>query len=63
MKIKQLKNVLYSTTGNIQFAIVYDSKTHKDLENGCSIDYAVKHYGDRELIRIKAFENQLILYI
>ena len=63
MKIKELKDVLKSARGYIQLAIVFDSKEHKDIEGGCSIDYAVAHYGDRELIRIEAYENQLVLYV
>ena len=63
MKIKELKTVLHSTTGNIQFAILYDSGLNKDIEQGCSIDYIIHNYGDRELKRIEAFENQLILTV
>ena len=63
MKLKDLEKVLYSTRGNVQFAIVYDQQKNTDLVAGCSIDYAVKEYGDRELKRIEAFENQLLLTI
>ena len=63
MKLRDLKNILYSTTGNVQFAIVYDPDTHTDLENGCSIDYAVKTYGDKEIERIEAYEHKLVLTI
>ena len=59
MKLKELKSVLCSNRGSVQFAIVYDSKTNTDIENGCSIDYAVQTHGDKEVIRIEAFENQL----
>ena len=41
MKLKELKSILRSNRGSVQFAIVYDSKTNTDIENGCSIDYAV----------------------
>ena len=61
MLLKDLKSVLCSRTGSIQFAIVYDSKTNTDIENGCSVEYAVKTHGEREVIRIEAFENQLLI--
>lgn len=63
MKLKDLKSVLYSTRGYIQFAIVYDRVNNTDLENGCSIEYAVKKYGDRTVYHIEAFENQLIITV
>jgi len=63
LKIKDLRKVLFSNKGAVQFAIVYDSNKHADLENGCTIDYVVAQYGERELKRIEAFENQLILTI
>lgn len=63
MKLKDLSNVLYSTRGNIQFAIVYDQEKNADIASGCSIDYAVEKYGERELKQIEAFENQLVIII
>lgn len=63
MKLKDLKPVLYSSRGSIQFAIVYDREKNADLENGCSIEYAVEKYGDRTVHHIEAFENQLVVTI
>ena len=63
MKLKDLKTILYSSRGGVQFAIVYDREKNADLENGCSIDYAVEKYGDRTVHHIEAFENQLIITI
>ena len=63
MKLKELKSVLYSNRGSVQFAIVYDSKTNTDIENGCSIDYAVKTHGDKDVVRIEVFENQLLITV
>lgn len=63
MKLKDLKDVLHSQTGNIQFAIVWDYNTMKDLENGCSVDYAVAEYGKRELKQITATDDKLILTV
>lgn len=63
MKLNTLKPILFSSRGNIQFAIVYDSNKHADVENGCSIEYAVKNYGECEVKHIEAFENQLVITI
>ena len=63
MKLIELKSVLYSNRGSVQFAIVFDSKTGTDIENGCTIDYAVQTHGDKEVIRIEAFENQLLITV
>lgn len=63
MTLKDMKSVLYSSRGNVQFAIVYDSEKNIDIENGCSIDYAVEKYGDLNVKRIEAYENQLLLTI
>ena len=63
MKLKELKSVLRSNRGSVQFAIVYDNKTNTDIESGCSIDYAVEKHGDKEVIRIEAFENQLLITV
>ena len=54
MKLKDLAPVAYSLTGDIQSCIVYDCHENIDLETGCSIEYAIKHYGDRDLHRISS---------
>lgn len=54
MKLKDLAHVAYSLTGDIQSCIVYDFNENIDLETGCSIEYAIKHYGDRGLQRISS---------
>lgn len=63
MKLKSLSTVLYSSRGSIQSAIVYDLSANKDLEHGCSVDYAVKHYGDSEVKQIQADNNYLVITI
>lgn len=62
MTLKQLKTILYSSRGSIQFAIIYDSKTNADIATG-SIDYIVENYGDKEVKHIEASENQLLITI
>lgn len=63
MKLKELKSILYSPRGGVQFAVVYDSSTNTDIETGCSIEYAVRQHGEKEIVRIEAFENQLIISV
>jgi hypothetical protein len=61
LTLNALAPVLRSRRGAIQFAIVYDSASNTDLENGCSVEYAVMNYGGREVKRIEAFENNLLI--
>lgn len=63
MKLKDLSPVLRSTTGAMQEAVVYDLDTAQDLAAGCSVDYAVKHYGDLTLDRITAYGHCLVLSV
>lgn len=53
MKLKELKSILHSNTGQIQMAIVYDIENNKDLASG-SIEYAMKEYGEMEVKRISS---------
>jgi hypothetical protein len=62
MKLNQLKTILRSCRGSVQFAILYDSQTNADIDNG-SIDYIVEQYGEKEVKRIEAFENQLLITV
>jgi hypothetical protein len=62
MKLSELKAILYSTRGYTQFAILYDSRTNTDITNG-TIDNIVEKYGDKVVVRIEAFENQLIITV
>ena len=51
MKLKELKDVLRSTTGNIQMAVLWDCEKVEDVSTG-SIDYIVKNYGESTVYRI-----------
>lgn len=62
MKLNELKNILQSNRGCVQFAILYDSKKNADIDNG-TIDYIVANHGEKEVIRIEASENQLIITV
>lgn len=63
MKLKDLSPVLRSTTGAMQEAVVHDLDSAQDLAAGCSVDYAVKHYGEMELDRITAYGHCLVLSV
>lgn len=61
LTLNDLRGILYSNRGNVQFAIIWDSKTGRDIENGCTIEYAIKNYGKRVVTRIEASENNLVI--
>ena len=63
MKVKDLSAIRWSVTGNIQFAILYDTHANADIGAGCSVEYAIKHYGDWNLDRITADGNNIVLHI
>lgn len=62
MKLNELKGILKSNRGCTQFAILYDSRTNADIATG-TIDNIVANYGEKEVVRIEAFENQLIITV
>ena len=63
MKLKDLKDVLMSEKGSVQSTIVYDYNNNVDLAVGCSVEYAVTNYGEYEVKRIGALNNDLIITV
>lgn len=64
MKLKELKSILENGGGHyIQSTILWEQDTNTDLENGASIEYVIKHYGERKVKNIRAFENSLVITI
>lgn len=63
MKVNELKNVLFSSIGNIQSVIIFSVAERKEIKNGCSAEHAIKHYGEKELLRIQADNNSIVLTI
>ena len=63
MKVKDLKDVLTSERGSVQSTIVYDYNNNVDLAVSCSVEYAVTNYGEYEVKRIGAFNNDLIITV
>lgn len=52
MKLENLKPILRSQTGMMQYCIVYDLNRYEDVAHGCSAEYAINNYGDRIVNRI-----------
>lgn len=52
MKLKDLKDILWSQTGQIQWCVVYDWANDKDISPQCSVEYAVVHYGELSVRKI-----------
>lgn len=63
MKLKELAGILRSSRDGVQSVIVFDGNEYKDIENGCSVEYAKLHYGDREVYWITAEDNKLVFHI
>lgn len=63
MKLAEMKGILRSTTVNIQMCVVWDSDKCTKLEKACSVEYALKHYGDMQLDRIYTYETELVLSV
>ena len=63
MQLSDLKHIIHSLHGDIQLCIVYDQSTDLDLEHGCSVEYAYKHYGNRIVKRVSAAYEQGMSYI
>lgn len=63
MKFKDLKSIIYSKTGDIQFVIIYDQATNTDIASECSIEYAICNYGNKEVKRITADYNNIVITI
>lgn len=63
MRLGELKSVLFSSIDNIQSVIIYSRTEHNEIENGCSAEYAIKNYGEKELLRIQAANNNIVLII
>lgn len=63
MRLEELKSVLYSIIDEVQWVIVYSGTERKDIINACSAEYAIKNYGEKELLRIQAYNDKIVLII
>ena len=62
MKIKDLKSVAYSSHGLIQWAVVYDYNSQKDVLKS-NVEYVIEVYGECELTRLQADQNYLVFEV
>lgn len=67
MRLSDLKDILVSPFASIQKVILFNLSRERgeepELENGCSVEYAVENYGNLELKRIEAYNDYLVLYV
>lgn len=63
MKLNELKGVLTSSMDKIQSAIIFSITERKDIVSGCSVEYAIKNYGEKELLQIQADNDSIVLTI
>ena len=63
MKIKDLKGIAYSVHGLLQWAVLYDYTSQTDIVSGCTVDHIIKEYGELELTRIQAVNDELVLEV
>ena len=61
MKVKDIKEVFFSTHGNLNPTIVWDGKD--DLVKGAAADYVTKNFGERELTWITSDGDNVVLCI
>lgn len=62
MKVKGL-NFIHSTRDYFAKVIIYDQGLHKDLENGISIEEAIKKYPEREVYNMEPYDDNLVIII
>ena len=63
MKLKELKPILYSNHGNLTTCILYDISVDLDIESGCTAEYLIDKYGEREVKRLQADDNCVVITI
>ena len=62
MKLKDLKEILKSTEGDVKFGVLYDNTQRKTLDEG-SVDYLIQKHGERAVVGVCASNNLLIITI
>ena len=62
MKLNDLKPILWTQIGEIQFAIIWDTMNHCFMDN-VTVEGAIEKYGEHEVKQITAFEDALIINI
>ena len=62
MKLKDLKEILKSSDGDVKFGVLYNKTQCKTLDEG-SVDYLIQKYGESDIVRICASNDLLIITI
>ena len=62
MKLKDLKEILKSPEGDVEFGVLYDKAQYTTLDEG-SVDYLIQKYGESDVVRIYASSGLLIIVI
>ena len=55
MKLKDLSSILWSPVGGFQDVIIYNITDDMEMERSCSVEYAVKYYGDWRVNRFSSY--------
>lgn len=55
MKLKDLSSILWSPVGGFQDVIIYNITDDIEMEPSCSVEYAVKYYGDWRVNRLSSY--------
>ena len=63
MKLKDLKEILKSPEGDVEFVVLYNKAQYKTLDEGSSVDYLIQKYGESDVVRIYASSDLLIIAI
>lgn len=63
MKLAELKDVLFSVHGHVQLGKLYNLTTNTVLQEDCSVDYMVAHFGHSEVARITADDSYVIITV
>lgn len=62
MKLNELKPILWTQIGEIQFAVIWDATKHCVIDK-LTVQGATKKYGEQVVKQITAFENDLVISI
>jgi hypothetical protein len=63
MKLKELKSILYSNVGDVIFASVYDYEKNVEIDRGASIEYIIENHGEKEVKRITADSDIVVITV
>lgn len=63
MRLADLKTILKSRPCDVQFCVLVDQKAQTPIEDGCSIEYVMENYGNKEVEQINAINDDLIIFV